>query len=157
MQFQYGSLWRRCGAGVLDLWLFYGLLYALVLGADRWWHLQLRGLFGASFFAPREWDLRSMLILLGFKLALAPVYFALSEAARGQATPGKWAMRLQVTDVQGRRITFGRALLRLFARVLSGLPSGLGYVLAAWTVRRQCLHDPIAGTLVVLVSTSARG
>lgn len=47
------------------------------------------------------------------------IYRAACEASRGQATPGKLMLGLAVTDSNGTRLTFSRALLRTIARPLS--------------------------------------
>jgi len=73
-------------------------------------------------------------------------------ASEKQATLGKMAMGLIVTDDNNQRLTFGRATGRHFAKYLSGLALGIGFVMAAFTERKQALHDMIAGTLVVISS-----
>ncbi len=77
------------------------------------------------------------------------LYFALTESSSAQATLGKRAMGIKVTDLQGRRITFGHATGRFFAAALSVMTMYIGYFLAGWTERRQALHDLVAGTCVV--------
>ena len=71
------------------------------------------------------------------------------ESSANQATVGKMALGIQVTDLQGNRISFGRALGRTLAKILSGLILLIGYIMAAFTEKKQGLHDMIAGTLVV--------
>ena len=66
-----------------------------------------------------------------------------------QATPGKLAFGIEVTDLAGARIGLGRAIARYFAVLLSYLTLCIGFALAGWTRRRQALHDLICGTLVV--------
>lgn len=81
---------------------------------------------------------------------LAPwLYFALFEASPLQATPGKLALGLAVTDERGHRIGFGRASARFFGKLVSGLVFGIGYLLAGWSARKQALHDLMAGCCVV--------
>jgi uncharacterized RDD family membrane protein YckC len=77
------------------------------------------------------------------------LYFALLESSSKQATVGKMALGIRVTDLDGRRITFGRATGRHFGKILSGLILGIGFLMAAFTERKQALHDMLAGTLVV--------
>jgi uncharacterized RDD family membrane protein YckC len=54
-----------------------------------------------------------------------------------------------VTDLEGRRIGFGRATGRYFAKILSSLTLFIGYLMAGFTEKKQALHDMIAGTLVL--------
>lgn len=77
------------------------------------------------------------------------VYFAAMESSGWQATLGKRAIGLKVTDTSGARISFRRASGRFFGKVLSCLLFGIGFLMAAFTARRQALHDLLVGTLVV--------
>jgi uncharacterized RDD family membrane protein YckC len=78
------------------------------------------------------------------------LYFAYLESGEKQATWGKQALGIYVTDLAGQRVTFGRATGRFFAKIVSGLiPLGIGFVMAGFTERRQALHDMIASTLVL--------
>jgi uncharacterized RDD family membrane protein YckC len=77
------------------------------------------------------------------------LYFAKMESGPGQATIGKRAMGLQVTDIAGQRIGFGRASGRFFGKIVSAMTFYIGFIMAAFTERKQALHDMIAGTLVV--------
>jgi len=76
------------------------------------------------------------------------IYEATLESSSRQATLGKMAMGLRVTDEQGRRISFARATARYFSKILSGMILFIGYIMAGFTARKQALHDLIAGTLV---------
>jgi uncharacterized RDD family membrane protein YckC len=77
------------------------------------------------------------------------LYYALLESSSKQATVGKMALGIRVTDLDGGRISFGRATGRYFGKFLSGLILGIGFLMAAFTERKQALHDLLAGTLVV--------
>jgi uncharacterized RDD family membrane protein YckC len=78
------------------------------------------------------------------------LYHAKMESSSWQATLGKKALNLRVTDFYGARISFARASGRHFAKLITGLiPLGVGFMLAGLTERRQALHDMIAGCLVL--------
>lgn len=77
------------------------------------------------------------------------LYFALMESSAKQATLGKMALSIIVTDVNGNRLTFGRATGRYFGKIISGLILYIGFLMAAFTEKKQALHDIIAGSLVV--------
>ena len=49
------------------------------------------------------------------------LYFALCESSAWQATLGKLALGIRVTDLQGQRISFPRALGRYVAKLLSAM------------------------------------
>ena len=76
-------------------------------------------------------------------------YYAGFHSSGTQATPGKRFFGIKVTDRAGERIGLGRAIGRYFAVVLSLIVLGLGFLPAAFTQKRQALHDMICGTLVV--------
>jgi len=71
------------------------------------------------------------------------------ESSESQATLGKRAVSIKVTDMNGNRISFGRATGRDFAKIISGLPLFIGFMMAGWTSKKQALHDMIAETLVI--------
>jgi uncharacterized RDD family membrane protein YckC len=78
------------------------------------------------------------------------LYHAKMESSSWQATLGKKALNLRVTDFYGARISFARASGRHFAKLITGLiPLGVGFMLAGLTERRQALHDMIASCLVL--------
>jgi uncharacterized RDD family membrane protein YckC len=65
-------------------------------------------------------------------------------------TLGKWATGLRIERTDGTKLGIGRALLRHFVGYpLSFIILGLGFLVAALTVRGRALHDIIAGTIVV--------
>jgi hypothetical protein len=82
-------------------------------------------------------------------LIAAAAYWIVCEGAPWQATPGKRALGLRVTDIDGQPIGFGRALARHLAGALSWLTLNLGHLLAAVPPQRRALHDFIAGTRVL--------
>jgi uncharacterized RDD family membrane protein YckC len=77
------------------------------------------------------------------------LYYALFESSAWQATPGKRVLGLYVTDLAGRQISFGRATVRYFGKILSSLIFCIGYVMAGFTAKKQALHDIIAECLVL--------
>lgn len=102
---------------------------------------------------PRPEDWAPLVGMFG-RLALARfvinwLYYALLESSAWQATLGKKALGLEVTDLQGRRISFGRASGRFFAKILSTIILFIGFFMIGFTSRKQGLHDIIAGTLVL--------
>lgn len=82
-------------------------------------------------------------------ILMAWPYFALMESSSKQATLGKLALGLAVTDASGGRISFGRATGRYFGKILSGMSCYLGFIMAGFTDRKQALHDIMANCLVV--------
>jgi uncharacterized RDD family membrane protein YckC len=88
--------------------------------------------------------------VLGIALVGVWLYYALLESSSWQGTLGKKVLGLAVTDTEGRRISFGRASGRYFAKFVTNLiPLFIGYILAGFTERKQAIHDMIAGCLVL--------
>lgn len=75
-------------------------------------------------------------------------YYALLESSRNQATLGKMAFRVQVSDLHDGRLTFARATLRHFSKFISAALLFAGFICIGYTRHQQGLHDVIAATLV---------
>lgn len=82
-------------------------------------------------------------------LILGIAYFVGFESSSYQATPGKMALGLVVVDSDGRRISPLRALGRYLAKIPSAMLFLIGFIMVAFTERKQGLHDIMASTLVV--------
>jgi uncharacterized RDD family membrane protein YckC len=77
------------------------------------------------------------------------LYSAYLESSENQATLGKRALGLKVTNMNGQRISFANASGRFFGKYVSALILGIGYFMMLWDDKKQTLHDKMAGTLVV--------
>ena len=87
--------------------------------------------------------------LNGLSILAAWLYFALCESSSWQATVGKRLLGLRVTDLNGNRISFGKATGRHFGKILSALILFIGFIMIAFSDQKQGLHDTMAGTLVL--------
>lgn len=85
----------------------------------------------------------------GIFLALWWPYFALMEAFHTQGTLGKMLLGLKVTDLEGNRISFGKASGRFFGKSLSMGIIFVGFLMAGLTSRKQGLHDIISNCIVI--------
>jgi uncharacterized RDD family membrane protein YckC len=97
-----------------------------------------------------------VLLLLVIYLVGSWLYWALMESSAWQATLGKKALGLYVTDLAGNRATFAKTSGRFFAgRGLGSVPyiGGLYFfiscICAGFTEKKQALHDMMAGCLVL--------
>ena len=78
-------------------------------------------------------------------LIIGWLYFAGMESSASAQSPGKIALGLTVTGMDGQRVTFGRASGRFFAKIITGLvPLYIGFIMAGFTEKKQALHDMIA-------------
>jgi len=123
----YARLRSRYGAFLIDV------LFCLVL----WFMGAL--MVGSVGFEFNRWN----------GIALLAAYFGLLPATPMQATPGKRAFNIRITDLDGKPLTVARSMARLAASIPSLAFLGLGFVVAAWTRRRQAAHDLVARTLVL--------
>ena len=90
-------------------------------------------------------------MLLGIVLGvfIAWIYEAFMVSSSKQATLGKMAVGIVVTDMQGRRISFLRATGRHFGKYISWFILTAGFLMQPFTEKRQALHDMMTGCLVL--------
>ena len=142
----YAGFWLRAVALLIDA----TLVYIVVVGAEA----------VVSYISGQNLGLRSGIsrrapLGPGFALRLSIstvihwLYWASLESSVFQATLGKMALGLKVIDLNGNPISFVRATGRYFAKFISAIIIGIGFMMAGWTAKKQALHDIMAGTLVV--------
>ena len=85
----------------------------------------------------------------GVSSVLLLIYAIVAVGWRSR-TPGKAALRLRVTCMQGGAPGWKRAIIRGVLYPLSASVFGLGFIWALFDANRQTWHDKIAGTCVVL-------
>ncbi|MFM8579104.1 MAG: RDD family protein [Planctomycetaceae bacterium] len=85
--------------------------------------------------------------LLGWMISA--VYYVTLETTQKQATWGKQIVGIKVTDLNGNRLTAGRAIGRWFAKIITGCTCGIGLLMPLFTEKKQTLHDMIAGCLAL--------
>jgi uncharacterized RDD family membrane protein YckC len=81
-------------------------------------------------------------------LAVWLLYASLFEASRLQATPGKLAMVIRVSDEHGNRLPVLRAIVRTALKLVSAALLFVGFLMAGRTKKKQALHDIIARATV---------
>jgi uncharacterized RDD family membrane protein YckC len=135
----YAGFWRRVAAFLIDRFLLGFVNVSLCV-----FYIFLSGMDWNG----EEWRTLSLASAV-FGFLLKWLYYTLLESSAMQATLGKAVIGIRVTDEQGRRITLLRANARYWAKILSVLTFGVGYLMAGFTRRKQALHDFVAGTLVV--------
>ena len=126
---RYAGFWIRLLAYILD---------AIVLGAITYPLIRVLSSMGIG-------DSSSNIL----SIAISWMYFAVFESSEWMASPGKKVLGLIVADEQGMKISIGRATRRYLAKIVSGLILGIGFIMIAFTARKQGLHDKIFHTLVL--------
>lgn len=141
----HAGFWRRAGAYVLDTLIlsvgYFALVFAIAFVAALAGHpidMEEDALAGTA---------TTGLFLLYY--VIAGLYYTLQESSAHQATLGKRAIGIKVCDEDGRRLDRGQAFGRWFAALLSYITLMIGFLVAAFTRRKQALHDLVAETLVV--------
>jgi uncharacterized RDD family membrane protein YckC len=152
----YAGFWKRVLAYLIDAFVLYfpfslleipfgmrkayEVLNQKVLAADTDLHAAVQAY---QNFYIEQWPYFLTTLVLGW------LYFAVCESSSWQATIGKLALGMRVTDLHGARISFGRALGRYGGKLISGFIFCVGFLLVAFTQRKQGLHDMLANTLVL--------
>lgn len=154
--FRYGGFWVRFAAYLID-----GLIVGIPIGLIAAMLIPLLVDFHSLLHRNPSMDPVDAAALFGHMLLIVAIiavpffignwlYFAVMESSKRQATFGKSLMSLYVTDAEAKRLSFGHASGRYFAKIVTGLiPFGIGYIMAGFTAKKQALHDFIAGTLVL--------
>ncbi len=135
----YAGFWRRLVAFIIDAIILNIVFYILA------------AIFGLPYGMTGP-AARTAGTFSGFNLVtiiIVWLYYALMESSEKQATLGKMALSIKVTDLAGNRISFGRATGRYFAKIISAVILLIGFIMAGFTEKKQALHDMIAQCLVV--------
>ena len=136
-QVAYGGFWIRLVAYIID-----AILLTLVVGG-------LGAILGFNLMET-DWERQDPLVnLLSFVAGW--LYFALMESSERGATVGKMALGLRVVTSNGQRLSFMNATGRYFAKIISAIILGIGFLMIAFTDKKRGLHDMIASTLVIKV------
>jgi uncharacterized RDD family membrane protein YckC len=134
----YAGFWKRVAAAIID-----GII--TTIGG-----FAIGFVFGMVMVAGGTDDpavLEGMGNILG--IILGWVYFAVMESSPTQGTLGKMALGIKVTDIEGNMIGFGKATGRHFGKIISAIILLIGFIMVAFTQKKQGLHDMMAGCLVV--------
>jgi uncharacterized RDD family membrane protein YckC len=151
----YAGFWLRVLAYLIDVLILGVFAIPIVIGAAM-----AMGIGGVLASIPRDGNpflngLPPIFFLFIWFCKLLGVggtwlYHALLESSEWEGTAGKKALGLIVTDMSGRRVTFGRASGRHFGKIVTSfIPLGIGYAMAGFTEKRQALHDMLASCLVL--------
>ncbi len=134
----YAGFWKRLAAFIIDNIIAYVLLMIVMAFMG----------YSDKLSNPAT-VVSAVLVMTACSMLIYALYWALFESSSLQATPGKMALGIKVTDMNGNRISFGRALGRNLGKIISGFTLNIGYVMAGFTVRKQALHDKMADCLVI--------
>lgn len=132
----YAGFWKRVLASLIDSFITtFGTLSILLIFI--------------LMFTGGTYDYAAIAIWYILMIVAVWLYYALMEVSSKQGTLGKMALGIKVTDLNGNKISFGRATGRYFGKIISAFILCVGFIMVAFTQRKQGLHDIIAGCLVV--------
>ena len=157
-QIKYAGFWLRFAAYIIDQFVIgiAGLIIAvpIIIGIIAF-GLNLDGIKSASDFFNHDGLLMvggiigMIMLAILISIVMKWLYYALMESSKFGGTLGKMAVSIKVVDMEGNRISFGRATGRYFARIITNLTLLIGYIIAGFTEKKQALHDVIASCLVI--------
>lgn len=131
----FGSFDQRLLAAALDWFFVFG---ACVIPA-----------FIISIFVSDPTRITIGFSLIGIIPLVKLLYNIIMECSPKQATLGKIILKIKICDMQGNRIGFMRSLWRNVAKIFSVAPFFIGYLYSFFNKQQQCMHDMLAGTLVM--------
>ena len=131
--------WKRFIAIMIDIVLLNFSLLLLSVGM---------GFVLGGMMQDKELMLSSVEYLAPVGVLIFWLYFALQESSSKQATLGKRLMGIYVVSKDETQLTFVQASIRHFAKYLSTILF-IGFIMAAFTQKKQALHDMIADALVL--------
>jgi uncharacterized RDD family membrane protein YckC len=142
---EHAGFWKRLAAGLID-GLLLGVAWFVIDVAIYTVYISIAGVEPDEI--PESTD--ALFFYLACLGTIVPgwLYYALMESSAKQATLGKMALGIMVTDTNGRRVSFGRATGRYFAKIISSAILCIGYIMIAFTAKKQGLHDIMADCLV---------
>lgn len=146
---EYATFWHRFAAYLVD-WVLAMAIFCpvgIAMGA--------MGVLAGQ--EAQEINLAVQVITNLVSLVVTWLYNALMDSSSWQGTVGKRVLGIKVTDMNGDRISFARATGRHFAKIISSIICLVGFIMVAFTERKQGLHDIIAGTLVLQGSATRGG
>ncbi|MGM1021583.1 MAG: RDD family protein [Bacillota bacterium] len=149
----YAGFWKRVLASIIDnllLWFVF-----MILGLI-WFVIQAIGDRGSSLVETSLLTDGSSPIftmkMVGQTLlnwGAMWLYHAIMESSKCRASVGKLALGIVVVDEFNQRLSFGRASARHWSKFISAIILCIGFIMTAFTARKQALHDLIARTYVV--------
>ncbi len=143
----YAGFWVRFVAWFIDA-IIIGICVSVIhklLDTSIYTHFQTIHYPSYDYLYSSPEAMLLSIISLGF----CWIYTAGFKSSHWQATPGMRLLSLKITDYSNERISFGRATVRYCASWVSASIFMIGYIMIAFTPRKQGLHDYIADTLVV--------
>ncbi len=174
---EYAGFWLRAVAMLIDLLilsiptLILSIMFGIRNALSGYYFDHFSTSENQAFTDPARYKTNQIIVQV-LLLLIQFAYCTILESSVTQGTVGKMVIRLRITDLNYKRISFGRASGRFVAKNLYGIGITLlflfsepvtsssirlilsffafiSYCLAGWTYSKQALHDMIVGTYVI--------
>ncbi len=147
---KYAGFWKRVAAAIIDSIVLNvaGYVFNFIIHFIIGFTIGFTRATGMVFEADIE-NLGVIYTTFFVGIITTWLYHALLESSATQGTLGKMALGIIVSDLHGERISFGKATGRFFGMILSAIILGIGFIMVAFTEKKQGLHDILAGCLVI--------
>jgi len=129
---QYVGFWKRFLAFIIDMVVLYTVGYFL---------------FGPEVMQEGGRTVTTV-SYSGWRGLIPILYFYLSWLFL-EASPAGWALRTKIIEMDGGKLSWSKALLRLIGTIPSMLVLALGFFWIGFDKKKQGWHDKIGKTLVV--------
>ncbi|NEU28901.1 RDD family protein [Paenibacillus ottowii] len=150
----YAGFWKRFFATLLD----YTILFVIIRLFSTLLFVAI-GFVSAFLKVPKFLEHGSLIddeslrivgaITLFGPLLLDWLYHTIMESSNCRGTVGKLAAGIVIVDENNKKISFGRANARYWSKIVSLVTILAGYIMVAFTAKKQALHDKIACSYVV--------
>ncbi|MCC3378826.1 RDD family protein [Paenibacillus farraposensis] len=147
----YAGFWKRVLSHIIDsliLWFVFSIIGLILIVIHA---VGDGGLSTATVIKAAETPISTARIVVQDLLYLGVIwlYYAIMESSKCKATVGKLALGIIVVDEFNQKLSFGRASARYWSKLLSVIILFIGFIMTAFTAKKQALHDLIAGTYVI--------
>jgi uncharacterized RDD family membrane protein YckC len=176
MENSFAGFWKRFWAGLIDILITIVPCFVIFVIWERFYTFfhdkMLEQIWSPDFldfaenypdiiigdlikeFYPQNiiynnYDIITFSVLVITLIIINWLYCTILEKSKFQGTLGKQILGIKVTDLNYGKLTFSRSNARYWARYISIIIFLVGFILSAFTKKKQALHDIIAKTLVV--------
>lgn len=144
---KYAGFWRRFVGWLIDFLILIIISHWVTIFASSLISSPIPDSLTITSITSAVLGTAAVIVVIDFIVMVA---YYLLEATPLQATIGKYIAGIRITDERGSRISYGKAVLRRVYSLLSIVIIFIGYIVAAFTPRKQTIHDMLAKTVVTV-------
>jgi uncharacterized RDD family membrane protein YckC len=149
---RYAGFWIRFVAQIIDgiilfvLGLIVGFPVRMLLGVSAVSVAQTQDPNQVLAMLPAMMGMIGVSLLINLVVGICyDIWFVHNKGG----TIGKLALGLQIIRLDGSRLSYGEAIGRYFAKILSAIILYIGFIMAGLDAEKRALHDRICNTLVI--------